>query len=336
MASYLNFPFDAELFAYTWETERDNTKTRLVESGAMVEDGYIADLISNGSDTYTAPFYKVLGGDPENYDGATNITTDAPTGDSQSGIVFGRAHGWTAKDFVADFNSGADPLMAITSQVNRYWKKQQQKETLGILGAIMGLTAMGDHVNNIASADTTVAEANVLSYGAIADAAQAAMGDNEGEFACAIMHSAVAKNLRKEGILEYAKYTNERGIEVPLTSVAYVNGLLILVDDGVPTTAKGAKAATYTTYLLGNGVLRQAYAPVEVPAEFERDAKTNGGQTSLITRVRQTVHPNGFSFTKPSSGYTASPTLAQLSSKNNWGLKVDHKGIAIASVVSNG
>ena len=76
MASYLNFPYDSEIFDYAWQHEPDVVLTNMIESGAVVRDGNIANLISNGSNFYTIPYYDVLGGDPVIYDGATDITTD--------------------------------------------------------------------------------------------------------------------------------------------------------------------------------------------------------------------------------------------------------------------
>ena len=91
MATYLDYPFDAEVFSYNWQNEKDPTLTAILESGAMQQNADIQQLVSNGSDTYTIPFYKTIGGTPENYDGQTNIGVSSPEGGSQSGIVYGRA-----------------------------------------------------------------------------------------------------------------------------------------------------------------------------------------------------------------------------------------------------
>ena len=69
----------------------------------------------------------MIGGTPDNYDGDADISTEEVTGKSQSGIVYGRAKGWKDRDFIRDFNSGADPMKQITSQVARYWAKYRQK-----------------------------------------------------------------------------------------------------------------------------------------------------------------------------------------------------------------
>ena len=47
----------------------------------------------------------------------TNITLSSMGGSYQSGVVYGRAHGWYADDFVADFTA-ANPLAAIAARAD--------------------------------------------------------------------------------------------------------------------------------------------------------------------------------------------------------------------------
>ena len=112
-----------------------------------------------------------------------------------------------------------------------------------------------------------------------------------------------------------------------------INGITIVVDDSAPYTAatsgESAVAAKYTTYILGAGAIQYAQAPVKTPSEVVREALTGGGYSALVTRLRETIHPNGFSFTKPTSGYTASPTDAQLGASANWSIIADPKTIAL-------
>ena len=50
MATYLNFPFDEDVFEQSWEAAPDPTKTAMIDSGALVEDGLIeAQIQSEGS-----------------------------------------------------------------------------------------------------------------------------------------------------------------------------------------------------------------------------------------------------------------------------------------------
>lgn len=340
MATYLGYPFDAELFSYNWKNEPDLTLTAMYQSGAVQENGEIANLISTGGDFYTIPFYKLIGGEPENYDGQTDITLDEPGGSAQSGIVFGRAHGWKERDFVVDYNSGADPMRQITSQVAKFWQKYRQARMLDILNGVFGVTGedeyagWAEHTYDVSASGTTVSDANKFGATTAAEAAQKASGDNSGIYTMAFMHSRVAANLAGLKLMEFQKYTDANGITRPL-QIGYINGMLVIVDDGAPYTAAGAAAEKYTTYLMGPGALQHASAPVKVPVELTRDALTAGGYDALVTRIRETIHPNGFSYTKP-SGYQGSPTNAQLSATANWEIIANPKNIAMARIITNG
>lgn len=340
MATYLDYPFDPELFNYNWANAKDPTLTAMFESGAVAANSELASLISNGSDYYTLPFYKVIGGTPENYDGATDITLTDPGASSQSGIVYGRAHGWKERDFIVDYNSGADPMQQIVSQVSKYWQKQRQSIMLKIMNAVFSVTGSGEftdwanHTTDISASSSSVADTNKMGATTIGDAIQKATGDNQDAFQLAFMHSKVATNLAGLHLLEYLKYTDANGIERPLR-LGTINGITVVIDDGVPVDATGS-AAKYTTYVLGMGALQYATAPVKVPSELKREATEDGGYDALITRIRETIHPNGFSYTKPTSGYTASPTDAQLAAAANWSIVADPKTIAMAKIVTNG
>lgn len=326
--NYLNFPFDEEIFLMTWNAQTDPVKTELLRSGAVVEDATIAGLISNGSDFFTAPYYKLIGGTPANYDGATDIPTVDTGGDTASGIVFGRTQGWAENAFVRDYNSGANPMGYIASQVASFWDHYRQNLLLKMLDGISQVPGMESHVIDTgAPVDDT----------ALGDAVVDAIGDNSDAIGLAFMHSKVANQLANRDLLYYAKYTDPQGIERQNRKIAYVNGILVVVDDSAPHTAAtgsgaAAKPASYTTFLLGSGFIRHAVAPVEVPVEVQRDPQTNGGMNYLYTRIRECYHPNGFSFAKPKTGYTASPTDAQLADKANWTLKADPKTVPFVAV----
>ena len=346
-----NFPFDEEIFLLNWQNAVDPTLTAMMDSGAVVEDGVIAGLIKNGSNVYTIPFYDTLGGTPDNYDGDTDITVSAPTGGSQSGVVYGRAHAWKDHDFIHEFNSGANPTVAIATQVAKYWQKKRQSRLIGIMGGIFSIAddstdawdAWQLHTLNLAAASGTVGSANLISEASAAEAAQKAVGDNAGIFTMAIMHSKIALALSKLNLLQFRKYTDAAGIERQI-NIADYNGMTVIVDDGVPvansTGVSGAKE--YTTYLFGAGAIRHASAPVLKPVETDRVSLTDGGYDVLINRFRETLHPNGFSYTLPfvsgSSGpKVVSPSDVQLAAYANWGLAgIDPKAIAIARIITNG
>ena len=72
---------------------------------------------------------------------------------------------------------------------------------------------------------------------------------------------------------------------------------------------------------------------MEKPSEPSRDPKTNGGEDYIYTRIRETIHPYGFSFKEP-SGMGESPTDAQLFAKANWELKYDPKVVPFVAVTT--
>lgn len=320
-------PFDEEIFAATFDNQPDLVSNAMLASGAMAEDGYIASLIAGGSNVYTMPFYGALADDEdENYDGQTDITLDTLGASQQTGVVYGRAHGWYADDFAADFTT-ANPLAAIAARMAKYWQNKRQARLIGITEAVLSLTEMKSHVVTRDQLELTT----------LSDACQEIWGEHKNKVSLAIMHSAVAQQFEDMERVEYLKYTDAAGLTRDL-NVYTVNGITTIIDDGVPVTAASgsgdsAKPATYTTYLFGEGAIRHAAAPVARPVFYGRDELKRGGMEYLGNRFRETIHPNGFSFTLPAS--TVSPTDAQLTAKANWSLAYDDcKAIPFAKLVT--
>jgi hypothetical protein len=326
-ATYLGFPFDDELFIQMWTEEPDPKLTAMIDSGAIVNDALIQDRIQNDGNFYTIPFYNVLEGAPSNYDGATDISVTPVGGKSQSGIVFGRSKGFSAKDFQGEL-SGSDPMTHIASTVAKYWNKEKQKILLGIIGALFNSTDTNPYTvafkaNHVTNTGASIGVTDVN------EAMVKALGDNKSAFSIAFMHSTVAKRLENLEVLEFWKQTLPNGIQLPM-QLASVNGLTAIVDDSMPVSG-----SLYTTYLIGAGAIRRAVGRVDVPAEADRNPEKNGGQETLYTRVRETYHPNGFSFIIPDTDWTESPTDAQLFSGANWKAIFDPKSIAIAKLVTD-
>ena len=154
-------------------------------------------------------------------------------------------------------------------------------------------------------------------------------------------------------LLAYLKYTDAQGIERDLEMGTW-NGRLVIIDDSLPTkvveavaedTGKGIKAqdayTEYTTYILGEGAIGFEDVGAKVPYEMVRDAKTRGGEDTLISRKRHAVSVAGVSYTKASQA-TNSPTNAELKTGKNWSLvasdtkAIEHKAVPIARIISRG
>lgn len=349
--TYLGYPFDEELFYMQWQSMPDPIKLAMLNSGAIVEDATIRRLISSGSNFFTMPIYNVLGGTPDNYDGQTDITMSEPDGTHQSGVVYGRAHSWKDRDFIHDFNSGADPMRQIAGGVSRFWSKQRQKLILQMIGGLFKITAPAgstseysdkvaewkEHVYDVAATGTTVTEDNKMGATTMGDAIQKALGDNGDIISMAWMHSRVAQNLAGLQLLEFRKFTDEQGIERQL-KIADFNGVTVVVDDDCPSEDVGSGVKKYHTYALGRGSISHAPAPVKVPVELGRDKLSSGGYDFFVTRFRECYHPNGFSYTLPQvdGKPVISPTNEQLSDPANWSLVAPPKVIPLVDIVTNG
>lgn len=337
-------PFDEELFLQMWNEAPDPYLTAMIESGAVVEDPTISGMIQTSGNIYTIPFYDTLDGDDQNYDGQTDITVTEVGGGFQTGVVYGRAKGFFARNFTAEL-SGADPMGHIVATIARYWQKRRQMRMIGITNAVFDITGSSGHAKkwtetHSLNLGSDTANARVIEETDLNDLATLACGDHKDQFGLAIMHSNVAKTLENKQLLEYWKYTDANGIQRPM-NMGSANGYTVIIDDGVPCETVGGEGANkdlkeYTTYLFGAGVIRTAKGRVDVPVETNREAKKNGGQDELITRMKETLHPNGFSFKVPSSGWTQSPTDAQLFAKANWDIKFDPKAIPMARLITNG
>jgi len=324
--SFLGYPFDSELFIQMWNEVPDPRLTAMRDSGAMVTDALIGSRISNDGNLYTIPFYNILEGDEANYDGMTDVPMSETTGTSQSGIVYGRSKGFYARNFQGEL-SGSDPMGHIANTVSKYWSNKEQKRLIGIINGVFNTTDTSDFA-------TEFKTKHILTTGAPVEITDAnrlmtmSLGDNKGEYSMAIMHSIVAERLENLQVLEFWKQTDSTGLQRP-SRMASWNGLTVIIDDGVPMTGN-----EYTTYLFGNGALRTAEGRLDVPVEPDRDTKKNGGQDELITRIRRTIHPNGFSFIVPTTGFTESPTDAQLFSGANWKIVFNPKAIAMAKLIT--
>ena len=333
---YLDFPFDKEVFNYSWKNTPDLFLDNILASGAVQRDSEIARLIANGSNSYVVPYYNNLGGDEQLYDGVTDFTYDSITGGHYKGVVYGRMKAWDAVSFIKDFNSGADPMGQIVQGVATYWQKKRQERLVKLLETIFNITDtdFANHTLDIASATATVGEENIVGATTIGDAIVKANGDNANGYSLAIMHSKVAQDLANLQLLEFSKYTDERGITRTLP-IANVNGMTVIVNDGVPVDTSGDNPK-YTTFILGNGAIKFEEAPVDIPVEMARNAEKAGGKDMIYTRLRETFAPYGFSFTADvSTAQNIAVPDSILLDPENWERHIDAKAVMMARVISN-
>lgn len=337
--------FNGEVFDAAVRQTPNLRLNELLKSGAVIEKSEYASLAPDqkGGHYITTIIKERLSGEPDNYDGKTDITTDTRGNFTMGRIVVGRAHGWTEQDFVSDISG--DDYSAAAGEVAEFWDDVDQDILISTLKGIFSMT--GAKNEEFVKAHT-YEEAGEFGATTLNNALQKALGDNKAKFSLAIMHSKVSTGLENLKLLEYMKYTDAEGIERTLT-IGTLNGRVVLVDDTMPVkevaaTEKEEAYTEYTTYVFGQGAIEYTNCGVKTPSEMERNAKTNGGETTLISRQRKIFAPYGVSFKNSS---ILSPTNAQLEAGTNWELANNnvsgskqayypHKAIPIAQIKTRG
>lgn len=326
--------FNPEAFAKYMQAVPNERMNRLRASRAITNDARLREVFKDNTQTGTSyaiiPYFGLLGGAAQNYNGVDNLTP-GKTGSYKQGVfTYGRMAGWTEADFSYDITGGADFEANIRAQIQQYWNQVDQDVFLSILKGVFSMTGapvkpfIDNHVTDISAVGDGMITATTLN-----SAIQKAAGDNKSAFSLVLMHSAVATNLENINLLNHLKYTDANGVQRDL-ELATWNGRTVVIDDAVPTelVTEGNKTK-YTTYALGNGAIGFEEVGAKVPFEMSRDAYKRGGETTLISRRRNAISVAGISY-KQSSQATDSPTNAELEKAANWELVSDAKGQAIS------
>ena len=305
---------DEVFLAYT-RAIADPVKTSLIEAGVFYEDEEIVAKFPAqvGGNYAVRPITGVLSGSAIDLDGSTDIDDGSLPTYSQGIVCIEMGKAFTEKDFTYSL-SGKDFMMVVAEQIAKYWQKQVQGKMLSILKGIFATALAGSVITKTAVASTD-----------IIDVCREIGGDNAELFKVVFMHSVVAKELEKSEKLTYALYNRADGLQVQ-SNIAYWNGRLVIVNDQCPVVDNGDSTKTYRTYFLGERAFARGDLPVLVPAEMSRDAKKNGGETSLVSRVRLYLAPEGVSFKKPNA---LKITNAVLETGANWELVNDGNGHSV-------
>lgn len=364
MAKFDAKSFNEKAFGKYMSAIPNVKKNELKKSRAVVSDQRLRDTFANNTQTGTVyaviPYFGRLSGTSQNYDGVNNLTAEKTETYEQGVFTYGRMMGWTEADFSYDVTGGVDFMANVREQINEYWDGQDQDTLLAILEGVFAMGSTGTatikaanaefvdkHTYDVSAPDAT-ATTDEMKVGAttLNTAIQKACGDNKQKFSLVICHSAVATNLENMKLLAYLKYTDAQGVERNLTMGTW-NGRLVIVDDTMPVTVfegdeNSEGYTSYTTYILGEGAIGFEPVGAKVPYEMVRDAKTRGGEDTLISRKRNAVSVAGISYLKAKQA-TNSPTNAELKNGLNWSLVTDdnnktipHKAIPIARIISRG
>ena len=331
------FYFDPDVFT-DYIQEADPVHTSIINSGVLRVSPEISAVLTDKNNVFTVPNYSPLSGEAKNYDGATDNTPVEVSAKKQTGMAFRRMAAWKDQDFTREL-TGADPLGDVARKVAYYQQKNNQKDLLSIIDGVLSVDAMSSHVKDItaskgSSSTATPTAENRLSADTFLDAAQEALGDNFDDLTMVAMHSRVYTNLLKLQLVNNIATTPDaysRGVQFGLL----LNKYLVMVDDSLTTGTKDG-AATYTTYLLGEGSIATARnVRIDRPNYVNYDPESKGGVNKLYTKWGMAMHPLGMSL-DVSKIAKNSPTRVELGTKANWTKVWDAKNIKLAKIVSNG
>ena len=299
----------------------DPVKTNLIEAGVFNYDAELAQQFpaQTGGNYAIRPINGRLSGDAIDLDGNTDIDDGDLNTYSQGIVALHMGKSFTEKDFTFNL-TGKDFMLQVAEQLANYWAKQEQKKMLSILKGIFASALAGSVIEKTAVTSTD-----------IIDVVRKVGGDNANLFRVCFMHSTIAGILEKEEKLTYAKYNDANGLQRP-SDIAYWNGRLVIVNDLCPVTVGTGEQEgkyIYRTYFLGARAFGYAPLPELVPVEMSREAKKNGGQTSLVSRDGLVLIPEGVSFKANVLQSTAKVSDAVLETGSNWEVVNDGNGHSV-------
>ncbi len=329
------FVFDPEVFA-DYMAEQPTWSNAIIASGILQEDATIMNLIGSEGNVATLPFYKAMDikdYEPYNNDGLTDNIPKEIAGGKQTAMLIQRMMAWKAQDFTKEL-TGADPLQHIANSVNNYYQQVWEAELMNIVGAIMQLNDMKNHVMDISATGGTVGDANKIDETTMIYAQQKALGDMANGFGLAIMNSYILARYQALGLVEYAKYNNANGLtqEVNLPTI---NGLVVVTSDRFTVDASG-DVPKYKTLIVGRGaILTARKTNYNEPYYTDYDPESRAGIEKLYTKEGRVLHPNGFDLDVKNIA-NESPTKEELGTADNWSLAFNEKNIKIGQIISNG
>ena len=320
------FEFDEEVFTGMMQ-EADYWKTPIIASGIVQQDSSIMDLIGEKGNVATIPIYKPLdanesGMEPLNNDGLTDNTPTEISGDKQTCMLIQRMKAFKAKDFTKEL-TGADPMTLIRNKIAGYYAQVWEIELMNIAAAVLGVSALSNHVLDLASKDKQI------EAGTIYDVEQAALGDMADGLGLIVMHSMIYKQYKKLDMVDFDKYTVAGMIKDAIT-LPTIAGKHVLVTDNYTKDSSG----NYLTYLFGEGAFLSCDKNnYENQYTTDYDPETSAGVEKFYTKQGKVLHPNGLSLAVDNIA-KESPTKAELGTAANWALKYNTKNVKMGLIKS--
>lgn len=325
------------------DVQANNTleKSAFFQSGVAVQNAAYDALANSGSLIGHMPYWNDLSNTEPNYSTDNPSDVAVPEAVTQGECLYRMAYenkGWSSADLVADLTNH-DPMQRVKDRVEAYFIRQNERRAIACLQGVYAdnvANDSGDMIINIAGATNDDITANTrINKAAVINAALTA-NEYFDIFSAICVHPVVYGQMLKNNEIEFIKPADQN------LQLAFYAGLRVIIDKNMPYTAAAGvnptdAAATYVSYIMGNGILAYGEKAVKVPMEIYRrpDQGNGGGIETMWVRKDILLHPQGFSFTSNTVTGT-SPTNAQLRLAANWDRKYNRESIPLAFLVTNG
>lgn len=353
---FLNYPFDDDIFIHAWGEEPDPVREALISSGVLVEDPRITAALAGDGNYFTIPYYMPLGDGggvvlkmevdnigsgtgkvtatnvtgPANYDGSTDVPVSETQGDMLSGAAYGRTQGFMERDFVPEL-SGSDPMGHIVRKISTFWNRYRQARLVDVIEAALATKTVTDSALAAHTKEVEIPLFVEKLPATMNTALTQIFGQLKTDISVLVMDSLTASMFENINLLHYEKGVNAGAMfKSPL--IGQLLGYTVIVDD----SAIGLMPSTNYQYIyaLGSGALLTGKPRLDRPAELVRDAIRFGGTTTLVTRMRDVIHPNGFNFIASSvDSWAGSPDNDALAKSDNYLRKYPAKTIPMAKII---
>lgn len=331
-------------------TRKSTELSALWRSGVVVTDAKLQALLNSDGNRYTVPFRNSIVGTPMEDMLSGTVGSNLTLNDFSTGTytvyAHSRATGFSSND-LANIISGVGAPAHVRDGLAEMWIHANQGRLVNSIKGIQGIT---DMTNDIHLDDGDVANLsglNEISLRAL-NATAHLLGDHRSSLAAIMMGSKnrqVLENLEENAFIP-ASMTN--------LGFATYNGWVIIEDDRLENLASGDIGGTqvagtdstpvntldnsYLCAIMGGGAFQYADDQQIIHEEWDRNilAGQGAGETQLVTRRRQVLHPKGMDFNvNGNTDIFDNPTDAEIGTASSWSISAPRKQIPIAICKSN-
>lgn len=295
-----------------YQFEESVVKLDIFQAGVLFADSMITSRLADGGYAVDMPMWDDLAdipSEPVNDDPTDLIEVKKVTSRKERAARNVRAQAWGNMDLNAIL-AGDDPQRIIVQRQSNYWQRANKRTILSMLNGIIADNVANDGGDLVLDTNATIADTDII------DAAFK-MGDHADEFTTLWMHSAQAKVLRKQELIDY----RPAGDSTKPMLLPYYQGLRVIVDDGIPAGTPSGGNTEFTAFMFKGRAIMWAELPVNTdggPLEFDRKPRAGhgGGMTETVARRHFVPHVRGFTYIGTPADEFATDT--ELATATSW------------------